>query len=281
MRLPCVWPSAEAAGGLSGSCSWSRGCWRSSAGPSAFCRLWAACGFSTSGFAAADTDLRLALNVRVLAATLALCLLATLLFGLRPALLLSRHDIAGEMKGAAGRVSGSVGRKRGGLSMAGQIALAVALVLSAMLLTHCAFQIAGPDAKFALKDKLVIELDPESGGYNRVQSLQACAALADHLASLPQVQALGTTSRLFYGSVGMEVIGEYRLGWDQSGSGRPLAREADFIHVGGVTFRPWRFRSCRGGSSTAWTVSRTRKRSRSSTSPWHASSGRTATRSAV
>jgi putative ABC transport system permease protein len=182
--------------------------------------------------AAKETDLQLALNVRVLAATLGLCLLATLLFGLRPALLLSRRDIASEMKGAAGRVLGSVGRRRGGFSVAGQIALAVAPVLSAALLTRCASRIVGPDPRFPLQDKLVVELDPESGGYNRVQGLQACAALAEHLASLPYVQALGTATRLSYGGVGWEVIGEYRPGWDQSGSGRPLAREATFLNVG-------------------------------------------------
>ena len=184
------------------------------------------------GFAAANEDLRLGLNVRVLAATLGLCLMATLLFGLRPALLLSKRDLAGEMKGAAGRVLGSLGRKRGGLSVAGQIALAVALVLSATLLTRSALQIARPDPRFPLKDKLVVEIDPESGGYDRVQSIQACEALADHLASLPDVQALGTATRLFYGGGWAVSIGEYLPGDGESGSGRPLAREAAFVGVG-------------------------------------------------
>ena len=82
------------------------------------------------------TALRLALNVRILAATLGLCLVAALLFGLRPALLLSKRDIAGEMKASGGSVLGSVRRKRGSLSVTGQIALAVALVLCATLLTR-------------------------------------------------------------------------------------------------------------------------------------------------
>jgi len=183
-------------------------------------------------FAATGEDLQLGLNVRVLAATLGLCLIATLLFGLRPALWLSQRDLAGEMKASSGRVLGSLRRKRSGLSVAGQIALAVALVLSAALLTHSALRIARPDPRFPLKDKLVVEIDPESGGYDRVQSLQACEALADHLASLPEVQALGMTTRLFYGGGGPVSIGECLPGDEESKSGRPLAREAAFVDVG-------------------------------------------------
>ncbi len=182
--------------------------------------------------AAAGADLPLALNVRVLAATLGLCLIATLLFGLRPALWLSKRDLAGVMKGSAGRVLGSLGRRRGGLSVAGQIALAVALVLSAALLTRSALRIARPDPRLPLEDKLVVEIDPESSGYNRVQSIQACEVLADHLASLPEVKAVGISGRVFFGGGGWAVIGESRPGAGESGSGRPLAREAALVNVG-------------------------------------------------
>lgn len=102
--------------------------------------LLAFCGMRILNVWIADADmvqdLQPGLNVRVLAATLGFCLMATLLFGLRPALWLSKRDIAGEMKGSTGHVLGSLRRKRGGLSVAGQIALAVALVLSATLLTQ-------------------------------------------------------------------------------------------------------------------------------------------------
>jgi predicted permease len=184
--------------------------------------------------AADDADLRLALNIRVLAATLGLCLLAALLFGLRPALLLSRRDLAGEMKGAAGRMLGAFRRRRGGLAVAAQIALAVTLVLSAVLLTRSALQMAWLDPRFSLHDKLVVEIDPESGGYDRVQSRQVCAALADHLVSLSQVQALGTTTMLSYGGVGFAVVNEYHPG--DSESRPPLAREVDLVSVGRAYF---------------------------------------------
>jgi len=178
-----------------------------------------------------DTSLRAGLNVRVLATTLGVCLIATLLFGLKPALLLSKRNIAGEMKESTSRVLGSLRRKRCGLSVAGQIALAVALVLSAALLTRSALQKARPNLRFCLADKLAVEIDPESAGYNQIRSIQACEALADHLASLPEVKALGISGGVFFGGGGWAVIGEYLPGAGKSGSGRPLARKAAFVNV--------------------------------------------------
>jgi putative ABC transport system permease protein len=193
-----------------------------------------------------QTSPLLALNVRILVSTLGLCLIATLLFGLRPALLLSNRDIAGEMKASAGRVLGFLHRKRGGFSMAGQVALAVALVLSAALLTHSALQKAKPDPRFCLADKLVVQVDPESAGYDKARSIQACEALADHLASLPQVKAVGTSFGVFFGGGGHILIGEYMPGDGESGSGRPLTREAALVGVGRDYFKAMEIPLLRG-----------------------------------
>ncbi len=172
------------------------------------------------------------LNLRVLAATLGLCLVATVLFGLRPALRLSHRDIAGEMKGAAGRVLTSLRRKRGGLSVAGQSALAVTLVLSAALLTRSALEIARPDPRFPLADKLVVQIDPLSAGYDRARTIQAYDALADHLTSLPQVKAVGTAPRLIFGGGSHVPIGEYVPVGEDNGSGRPLAKQGALAFIG-------------------------------------------------
>ncbi|NLZ03802.1 MAG: FtsX-like permease family protein [Phycisphaerae bacterium] len=182
-----------------------------------------------------DAELRCfrpSLNVRVLVATLGFCLVATLLFGLRPAQWLSRCDIAGEMKDSAGGVLGSVRRRRRGLSMVGQIALAVALVLSASLLTRSAFQLMRPDPRFPLEDKLVVQIDPLSAGYDRVRSIQTCEALADRLSSLPQVKALGTSPRLFFGGGDVLSISECTPAAEDGGARRHLARWAAVTDVG-------------------------------------------------
>jgi predicted permease len=170
---------------------------------------------------------RCGLSLRVLAGTLGLCVITTLLFGLKPALRLSKSDIVGQMKASGSRVLGSLQRKRGAVSVTGQIALTVALVLLALLLTHSALQIAKPEARVSLEDKLVVQIDPDSAGYDPVRPRQIGAALADHLASLPGVKALGTSAKVFYGGSGPVVIGEY-----PSESERPLARKAAIASVG-------------------------------------------------
>jgi predicted permease len=176
--------------------------------------------------------IRVGLDIRILMGTLGFCLIATLLFGLRPALRLSRRDLAEEMKGSASRVLGSVHRKRGGLSVAGQITLAVVLVLVAALLLRTALETARPDPRFHLADTLVVRIDPESAGYDKVRSIQACEALADHLASLPPVEALGTAPRLFYGGGGERTIREYRPGAEEGESRGPRARYANMLAIG-------------------------------------------------
>ncbi len=177
-------------------------------------------------------DLQPGLNVRVLVATLGFCLIATLLFGLRPALWLSKRDIAGEIKAAGRRALGGFRRRRGAFLVAGQVALAVALVLSASLLTRSALQMARPDPRFCLADKLIVEIDLLSAGYDEIRGVQACETLADHLASLPEVRSVGTSTRSFCGGGGHIDIGEYRPGSDERRRGRPLAREAAFVSVG-------------------------------------------------
>jgi putative ABC transport system permease protein len=173
------------------------------------------------------TTFQCGLSLRVLAGTLGLCVITTLLFGLKPALRLSKSDIVGEMKASGGRVPGSLRRKRGAVSVTGQIALSVTLMLIATLLTRSALEIAKPEARVSLEDKLIVHIDPLSAGFDPVKIRQTGAALADHLLSLPEVKALGTSGKLFYGGSGPIVIGEY-----PSESRRPLARNAAIAFVG-------------------------------------------------
>jgi predicted permease len=200
--------------------------------------LLAVCGMRILNvwFAGADSQIwgaiRVGLDIRILMGTLGFCLIATLLFGLRPALRLSRRDLAGEMKGSASRVLGSVHRKRGGLPVAGQITLAVVLVLVAALLLRSALETARPDSRFHLADTLVVRLDPESAGYDKIRSMQACETLADHLASLPPVEALGTAPNLFYGGGGWRTIREYRPGAEEGESRGPRARYTHMLAIG-------------------------------------------------
>ncbi|OHB65272.1 MAG: hypothetical protein A2Y77_00620 [Planctomycetes bacterium RBG_13_62_9] len=179
---------------------------------------------------------RTELSVRVLAATLGFCLIATMLFGLRPALGLSRRDIISELKESGSAMLRPVRRRRGGLSVLCQIALAVVLVMGAALFTRSALQVARPNPRFRLDDKLVIELDPLSAGYDRIRSAQACEALADHLASLPGVEAVGMSTRFSFGGAGGLWIYECVPGDGADGSRKQLAWDSAMYDVGSDYF---------------------------------------------
>ena len=176
-------------------------------------------------------SLRTGLNVRVLVATLGFSLVATLLFGLRPALGLSRRDLMADLKESGSAMLLSIRRKRGNFSVLCQIALAVVLVMGAALFTRSALLLAQPNPGFRLDNKLVIEVDPLSAGYDRLRSAQACEVLADHLASLSGAEALGTSTKFFFGGGGPMSIYEYAPGGEGNESRRHLAEYAALFDV--------------------------------------------------
>jgi predicted permease len=167
------------------------------------------------------------LDGRVLAGTLGFCLIATLLFGLKPALRLSGRDVITDIKESGGRVVRSVQRRwrflPRGLSVVGQIALSVVLVMGAALFTRSALYVARVDPGFALGDKLLIEIDPLAVGYSRVRSVQVYQTLADHFRSMPRIQAVALSASFPFGGGGRHgcMITEYTPGAQDSQIEKP------------------------------------------------------------
>jgi predicted permease len=155
--------------------------------------------------------LRVGLNVRVLLVTLGFCLIATILFGLRPALGLSRRDIVSELKESGSVTLLSFKRKRGRLSMLCQIALAVVLVMGAALFTRGAVKALRPSSEFSFDGKLLVKLDTYAAGYDLARSQQVYETLVDRLRSLPGIRAVSLSASFpFAGSGGYGgVIREY------------------------------------------------------------------------
>jgi putative ABC transport system permease protein len=175
--------------------------------------------------------LRMSLDVRVLTATLGFCLIATVLFGLKPALRLSRRDVIAEIKESGGEAPRSVSRRRRfvsrGLSVVGQIALSVVLVMGAAMFTRSALYAAQINPAFSLSDKLLVEIDPPAAGYDRTRSLQVYETLTDRLGSMPGIQAAGvSTSFPFCGDAEWGYrIAEYTPGAeDEESDTRPKRR---------------------------------------------------------
>jgi predicted permease len=172
------------------------------------------------------------LSIRVLGMTLCISFIAAVLFGLRPALGLSRRDIVSELKESGSTMLLPIRHRRGGLSVLCQTASAVVLVMIAVMFTHYALQVARPNRHLNLDDTLVVELDPLSAGYDRLRSAQACEALADHLESLPGMDSVGASPSFSFGDVGVYSIYQYNTAVESDNSEKFLASHAARLNVG-------------------------------------------------
>lgn len=161
-------------------------------------KLWAAMGQLPMYLGEAIIS-GVALDMRVLAATLSFCLIATVLFGLKPALRLSGRDLCSDLKESGGGVLRATRRRRWfaprGLSVLCQMTLSVALVMCATLLARTALKAARAEPSFRLDGKVIASIEPFAGGYDKAQARQACETLAERLKDFPEIQAVGLSRK--------------------------------------------------------------------------------------
>jgi predicted permease len=193
------------------------------------------------------------LDVRVLGATLGFCLIATVLFGLRPALRLSARDVISDLKESGGGVVRSTLRRRRlvprGLSVVLQIALSVVLVMIATLFTRTALKAAGADPGFGLAGKVVVRIDPLAAGYTHAQATTACEMLAERLRGMPGIQAVGLSTSFPVGDTraGMsQRVVEYEPGVKEDPSRSLLTWGPSVYEVNGDYFEAMRIPLLRG-----------------------------------
>jgi predicted permease len=189
--------------------------------------------------------LRVGLNMRVLLVTLAFCLIATILFGLRPALGLSRRDIVSELKESGSVTFLSFKRKRGRLSMLCQIALAVVLVMGAALFTRSAVKALRPSSEFSFDGKLLVKLDTYAAGYDLARSQQVYGTLIDRLRSLPGIRTVSLSASFPFAEGGRSgyggIVREYVPGIEndmqgESGGFPRLVKGAPEVHTVGADY---------------------------------------------
>jgi putative ABC transport system permease protein len=147
----------------------------------------------------------LALDLRpdttVLLATLLFCTLATVAFGLWPALRLSRPDLLSSLKDQAGEVSGRIAGRvtvRGALVTA-QLALSLALLVLSGLFVRGAAAGASADPGFDLDPLVVAQIEPKLGGYDLPRGREAHRALLERLRSTPGIASVAEASVLPFG----------------------------------------------------------------------------------
>ena len=189
--------------------------------------------------------LRVGINMPVLAVTLGFCLIATILFGLMPALGLSRRDIVSELKESGSVTLLSFKRKRGRLSMLCQIALAVVLVMGAALFTRGAVKALRPNSDFSFNGKLLVKLDTFSAGYDIARSQQVYETLVERLRSFPGIRTVSLSAsfpfaeggHIGYGGIVREYVPGIENERDRERGGPPrLVKGGPEVHPVGADY---------------------------------------------
>lgn len=164
--------------------------------------------FFVARFAAFDLTLtaRLQPEPLVIAGTFVLCLIATLLFGLGPALRAARADLVHDLKGQAGEsaIAGRWNQFFSGrhLMVMGQIALCLAMLFSAGLFLRAAMKEgkAGAASGFSTEGIAIAQLDFSLAKTPPADVMRRVFAAAERLGRLPGVNAVGLTSLVPYHS---------------------------------------------------------------------------------
>jgi predicted permease len=156
----------------------------------------------------------LGIDLRVLAFTAAIAILAVLLFGFVPAIRSSRVDLASAMRASAGAiVSGGMGARGqrmplGRLLIGAQVALSLVLLVGASLLVRSLRELQASDPGLARDRLLVAELNGVPNGYTQDKLVQLAARVAPLVAAIPGVEAVSYSENgIFWGSESVTTIG--------------------------------------------------------------------------
>ena len=148
-------------------------------------------------------NLDLSPDLRVIAVTISFCVLATLAFGLGPALRVTRGDLVGKLRSTLGAGGGAAGSSLAprNLLIVGQIALSLALLTAGGLFFRGALNAARATPGFALEDSLLVELDPSLVGYDEGQSRETYRRVIDVLETMPDIESVSFASLVPFGAV--------------------------------------------------------------------------------
>ena len=118
-------------------------------------------------------------DIRVLTATMAFCMLSTIVFGLWPAWRLSRPDVTLDLKTGGEDAGGGLRRlfsRRNVLVMA-QLSLSLMMLTASGLFVRSAMRAVHVEPGFSLESGVVAEVDPSLAGYGETRGRQIYAAL--------------------------------------------------------------------------------------------------------
>jgi predicted lysophospholipase L1 biosynthesis ABC-type transport system permease subunit len=140
-------------------------------------------------------------NIPLLAATIAFCSLATLLFALAPALKISRPAVANDLKE---QTSEDEGRRRwkwvpGNPLVIIQIAFSLALITASALFIRGAGKAASVETGLHPGASFLLQTDATLAGYDPVHAQQLYQRLKEEFAALPQVEHAAISATVPFG----------------------------------------------------------------------------------
>ena len=156
---------------------------------------------------------------RVLAATLAFSVLATLTAGLGPAWRTTRPDVLPDLKEQPADQAGGRRFSMRNLLIVGQVALSLALLTAGGLFMRGAVKAAVADPGYPLEGGLVVRVDPALAGYDEGRGRQSIRAILQRVRSTPGVRSASVAS--------IVPFGEFQEGRVVQKAGTPPAAEGE------------------------------------------------------
>jgi putative ABC transport system permease protein len=153
-------------------------------------------------------------DANVLIATTVLASLATILFGIGPALRISRVDLVNDLKGAVatGRQFQSRRWQARNVLVVGQIALSLALLCTGGLFARGALMAASANPGFRYDQLLLAAIDPSLAGYEERQGRAAHRSIIERIRAIPGVEFAAYTSTVpfgdFHEGMPVEAVGQ-------------------------------------------------------------------------
>jgi predicted permease len=144
-------------------------------------------------------------DARVITATVVFAAVATVIFGLWPALRLSRIDTVRALNDQIGGLGG--GRRwfsTGNVLVTAQITLSLALLIVSALFVRGAALGSRTDPGFPLDRTVHAEVDPSLAGMDEARGREVIRQLLERLRSLPGVESATTASLIPFGEVSID-----------------------------------------------------------------------------
>jgi putative ABC transport system permease protein len=171
---------------------------------------------------AIPTTAPIELNPLVLLFTVGVSLFTGILFGLAPALSLSRTDVRGTLNDASrGSTSGRARQRFRQAMVTIEVAVALVLLASAGLMTESLRRLAGINLGFDPENVLTLRVFLPVARYNAAQAMRFHSAAMDKIAALPGVQSVAMASNLPLNRLTMGVGFEFEGSAPRPLSARP------------------------------------------------------------